>query len=157
MVLVFAEPGAPHAGEAYDQCETEDDFMEAALSHAYTAFSNGQDLMHKNTRWLMDQAFPGLAFDEQLRHVWLTESRFCSLDEELGSCSNRLCANEHLAAQLALMPNARVVALGGKAAQRISQAASGFRKAYAVAPPGCNHKPARPSWEAAVRWVRDSF
>ncbi|BDX00910.1 hypothetical protein [Maricaulis maris] len=155
MVLVFAEPGAPHDGEAYSACQTSDDFIEAVISHAYSAFAYGQDLMHRNTRELIDMAFPGMAFDDQLRKVWLTESRLCSLDEELGSCSDRTCAETHLSAQLELLPRARVITLGGKAAQRSRHAAPGQFKAYAVAPPGANHRPARPSWEAAASWVRE--
>ncbi|MFW5659824.1 MAG: hypothetical protein ACOC05_00380 [Oceanicaulis sp.] len=155
MVLVFAEPGSPHPGETYAGCTTPEEFINAVISHAYSAFAHGQDQMHRNTRELINMAFPGMTFDEQLRRVWLTESRLCSLDDELGSCSNRTCAETHLAAQLRLLPNARVVALGGKAAQRSRLAAPGHMKAYAVAPPGANHKPARPSWEAAARWVSE--
>ncbi|WP_417484564.1 hypothetical protein [Maricaulis salignorans] len=157
VVLVFAEPGAPHAGEAYGHCKTPEEFIRATVSHAYAAFAHGQDQMHRNTRWLIDQMLPGRSFDDQLAGVWLTESRLCSLDEELGQCSSRICADHHLGAQLALLPNAKVVALGGKAAQRIRTASPNHMKAYAVAPPGCNHKPARPSWEAAAQWVRDSI
>jgi hypothetical protein len=155
MVLVFAEPGLPHQGETYADCKTPEDFIKAVISHAYSAFAHGQDQMHRNTRELINMAFPGMSFDDQLRRVWLTESRLCSLNDELGSCSDRTCAETHLAAQLELLPNARVVALGGKAAQRSRNAAPAQLKAYAVAPPGANHKPARPSWEAAARWVRE--
>lgn len=155
MVLVFAEPGAPHAGEAYAECRTPNHFITAAVNHAYEAFAHGQDLMHRNTRQLIEMAFPGIPFDDQLRKVWLTESRLCSLDEELGACSDRTCADTFLSAQVELLPEARVIALGGKAAQRIRRAAPGHLKAYAVAPPGANHRPARPSWEAAASWVRD--
>jgi hypothetical protein len=45
----------------------------------------GTDLFHRNVRWFLHELFPGLSFDEQLRRVWLTEGRLCSIAKEIGS------------------------------------------------------------------------
>ena len=74
----------------------------------------------------------------------------------------RECGERHLAKQLVLLNRCPIVALGGKAQKRVkylkhanpalSERVIG---AYAAAPPGCNHNPARSSWENAARKVRD--
>lgn len=150
LVMVFAEPGHPHADEEYGPNLGADALMQRCTSHAYDSFKNGTDLFHRNVRWFIDQLYPNLTFDEQLRHVWLTEGRLCSIDNEIGNTRDRTCASHFLAKQVALMPNATVVAFGGKARHYLKCIGIDFVGAYALAPPGANHKPAKPSWQAAI-------
>jgi hypothetical protein len=153
LVMVFSEPGHPHDGERYDPGIGADGLMQACVSHAYDSFKNGTDLFHRNTRWFIDRLYPDLTFDEQLRRVWLTEGRLCSIDNEIGRTTDRTCASNYLVQQIAMLPNATVVAFGGKAKHYLTGIGIGYVSAYALAPPGANHKPARPSWEAAVAEV----
>lgn len=156
LVMVFAEPGHPHPGEVYDSKDSPDTLLEGGMRHAYESFAKGTDLFHRNVRWFMDQLYPNLTFDEQLRHVWLTEGRLCSIDNEIGSLRDYRCAERYLRAELELLPNATVVAFGGKARDYVRRLKiePEHLEAYALAPPGANHKPARPSWEKAIEHIK---
>lgn len=150
VVMVFSEPGHPHDEERYDPNLSPLDLISAALRHAYMSFSDGKDQFHRNVRWFLSQLYPDLTFDQQLRHVWLTEGRLCSIDNEIGSTKDPTCASNYLAQQLAILPNATVVAFGNKAKKYLRGLNITRLDAYALAPPGANHKPARPSWEAVI-------
>ena len=86
----------------------------------------------------------------------MTESRFCSIDQEIGNVSGpnkSLCAEELLMPQINLLPNATTVLFGGKARKRIGSLIPNSISAYALAPPGANHQPARPSWLRAIEII----
>ncbi|WP_233243245.1 hypothetical protein [Thioclava sp. NG1] len=153
LVMVFSEPGHPHEGERYDSDMDADGLMQTCVAHAYESFKNGTDQFHRNTRWFIDQLYPDLTFDEQLQRVWLTEGRLCSIDNETGRTTDRTCAAHFLVQQVALLPNATVVAFGGKAKHYLAGIGIDYVGAYALAPPGANHRPARPSWDAAIAEV----
>lgn len=102
----------------------------------------------------MSELFPDLTFDQQLRHVWMTEGRLCSITHEIGGVRDRNCAATYLERQLDALPNATVVAFGGKAQHYLRGRSAPWLSARALAPPGANHAPARPSWEAAIGEVR---
>lgn len=144
LVLVFAEPGDPYAGEGHSGLDS---------TYAYTTdcFRTGHDLFHRNVRDILNLCWPRVAFEEQMRCVWLTESVLCSAKTEGGAVNvavARQCAQRYLSPQLALFPNALVVALGRKAQQRLRAVGfDDFLPVYAVAPPGCNRRGARESWE----------
>lgn len=154
LVMVFAEPGHPHPDEVYDPTDSPDTLLENGMHHAYESFANGTDLFHRNVRWFMEQLYPDLTFDEQLRHVWLTDGRLCSIDNEIGRVNGRICAERYLRAELEMLPNATVVAFGGKADDYVRRLKVEHVKAYALAPPGANHTPARPSWERALEEIK---
>lgn len=151
--MVFSEPGHPHRGEWYDPDAGANALMRACISHSYKSFKSGADLFHRNTRWFIDQLYPDLTFDQQLQRVWLTEGRLCSIDKEIGRITDRTCASSYLVQQVAMLPNATVVAFGGKAKHYLKGIGIDYVGAYALAPPGANHKPARPSWQAAIAEV----
>jgi hypothetical protein len=143
LVLVFAEPGDPHEGETHEG-------LTSAYSYATVAFEAGKDQFHRNVRAILDSCWPGLTFDEQMKKVWMTESVLCSAMKEGGSVSAAAtgeCGRRYLAKQLALLPQALVVALGSKAQNRLrSIGFTEFLPAFAVAPPGCNFSGAKESW-----------
>lgn len=146
LVLVVAEPGDPHAGERHTG-------ITSALEYTARAFRAGTDLFHRNVRDLLNQCFPDLSFDEQMKFTWITESVLCSASKEGGSVpavSWRACGSSYLKAQLSLMPRAVVVALGSKARDRLAALGIEAISAGAVAPPGCNHKGARAAWPLIV-------
>lgn len=154
LVMVFAEPGHPHPGEIYDSTDNPDTLLENGMHHAYESFANGTDLFHRNVRWFMGQLYPDLTFDEQLRYVWLTDGRLCSIDNEIGGQRDHRCAERYLRTELEMLPNATVVAFGGKAHDYVRRLKVEHVKAYALAPPGANHTPARPSWDKALELVK---
>jgi len=144
LVLVFAEPGDPHAGERHTG-------LESAYEYASFAFRSGKDLFHRNVRNILDECWPDETFDQQMRKVWLTESVLCSAKAEgahVRQSVSMACGRQYLLAQLALFPQALIVALGSKARDRLTALdVRDFMKAHAVAPPGCNRREARESWK----------
>jgi len=113
VVMVFSEPGHPHHGEGHDSNASPIDLMRSGMAHVHKCYKTRTDTFHSNVRWFMSQLYPNLTFDEQLRHIWLTEGRLCSIDNEIGSTRDRTCAAFYLTRQIALLPNAVVVAFGG--------------------------------------------
>ncbi|WP_299859219.1 hypothetical protein [uncultured Roseobacter sp.] len=154
VVMVFAEPGNPQTGERYPEDASADQFLLRTTQTAYDCFSGGRDQFHRNARWFISQVFPGLAFAETLKQVWLTEGRLCSFTEETGGRTDSTCARQFLVRQISLLPNATVVAFGGKAKKYLSASRIPHIGAHALAPPGCNFKAARPSWDAVIEQVR---
>jgi len=154
VVMVFSEPGHPHDDEGHDSKLDGLGLMESGMRHVYQCFKSRSDTFHKNVRWFMSQLYPNLSFDEQLERIWLTEGRLCSIDNEIGSTRDRTCASHYLTRQLAVLPNASVIAFGGKAKYYLKGLGIDFIGAYALAPPGANHRPARPSWEAAIKCIQ---
>jgi hypothetical protein len=145
LVLVFAEPGDPHPGDHTTLTE--------AIQHAYWAFREGPGKFHRNARKLLQLCWPGLTFDQQLRKVWMTESVLCSAEVTTGPVPRpveQACGVRFLQKQLAVFPNALVVALGDKAKDRLIRLGIEAEGAHSVAPPGGN-KPA-----AFASWVRIS-
>jgi hypothetical protein len=142
LVLVMAEPGNPHAAERHTG-------IRSAMEYTEHAFRTGADKFHRNVRALLDLCFTGLSFDEQIRRTWITESVLCSASREGASvpaASWRACGTSFLRAQLSLMPDAVVVALGAKARDRLATLGVAAIDAGAAAPPGCNHPNARAMW-----------
>lgn len=151
LVLVTAEPGDPYPGEAYPP-STADKVLKAAEAHVRAVLANGTDLYHRNLRYILDGCFPSLPFREQMKRTWITDAVLCSATKEGGSVSaicERECRKRYLEKQLELLPDALVVALGGKARTRLRDW-PGVISAYSVAPPGAKFKRARPSWDAVI-------
>ena len=152
LILIFAEPGDPHEHETHSN-------MNSAYDYATECFKHGKDLFHRNVRFILDKCWPDLNFDQQMRKVWLTDSVLCSAKVECGSVSSSAsheCVKRYLIPQLQLLPNALVVALGNKAQNRLKAAGYfNFRSAVAAAPPGCNRRNARTSWEQIATEIKN--
>jgi hypothetical protein len=144
LVLVFAEPGDPHAGERHEG-------LASAYAYATFAFETGKDQFHRNVRTILDACWPQLPFKDQMKKVWTTESVLCSAKKEGGPVSAPAateCGKRYLLRQLRLLPHALVVALGSKAQKRLRALGfTTFLPAFAVAPPGCNFAGAQESWD----------
>ncbi len=156
MVLVTAEPGDPYHWESYPSEGTLEEQLEASCTHVYEVLRDGPDLYHRNIRYILDQAFPGSTFREQMCRTWVTDSVLCSARVEGGSVPAavaRECRSRYLEAQLQLFPRAIVAALGSKARNRL-RGWPRVMSAIAVAPSGCNLPAARPSWNAIAAAVR---
>ncbi|NCM95913.1 MAG: hypothetical protein GW948_00925 [Rhodobacterales bacterium] len=153
-IMVFAEPGGVYPTDHYDPRLTAKDLLAASVAETGRIIATSQDQFHRNIRWFLDQLLPGQDFVTQLRGVWMTEGRLCSVVQEIGGRKDRSCADRYLARQIALMPKAVVIGFGGKAQVYLSALRIPHCPAYALAPPGANHRPARPSWNAALAEVR---
>ncbi len=122
----------------------------------YETYKTSKDRFHKKLRELIDLFWPGTEFDEQMRHTWITDSVLCSARSEGASVQSGVagaCRSKYLEKQLKLFPNAMIVALGGKAQRRL-EGWPDVVCAYSVAPPGCNYKTARRSWDDAAKQFR---
>jgi hypothetical protein len=143
LVLIYAEPGNPLPGERHTG-------LESAYLYSTRAFETGATQFHVNVKAIINSCWPNLSFEEQMRKVWMTESVLCSAPIEGGRISApvcRECGSRYLLQQLALLPNALVVALGSKARDRLRMiGVNNFLEVKSVAPPGCNHRGARESW-----------
>ncbi len=157
VVILLAEPGDPYGSDPFSPTHSSRRLMNQASRYTLQHHRDGTDLFHRNLRLLLSLIFPGLRFEEQLKRAWITETYLCSAPREGGNVpatAERGCADRYLARQLALFEGLPVIALGGKAQKRARRYAPNLIQAYSIAPPGANHKPARPSWEAAAAQAR---
>lgn len=153
LVLVTAEPGDPFLGESHLH-----NSLESAVAFSISHLRDLATPFHRNVRLIMDLCFPGNALDEQLRKVWRTNAVLCSARIECGSVPNlveRTCVSEYLTHQLALVPTAVVVALGGKAQRRLKQAGI---HAFPALHPSCreSNTSKEASWAALAAHVQQS-
>jgi len=151
LVLVVAEPGDPHAAEVYASKDSPAKLFKSVCRDVYRCFAHGTDQFHRNVRHILDHCWPDLSFHQQLRRTWVTESVLCSASVECGAVPPdvpRNCLDLYLARELALFPNATVVALGVKAHHRMKPLCRPFLRVGSVAPPGCNKQQVRDSWRA---------
>lgn len=122
--------------------------------------TSGGSLFHENLRYILDLIFPKTDIVQQLRKTWITEGYLCSAPSEgahVKAEAEKECANRYLGKQLDLFGDIPVIALGAKAqkrTKRVMRRPQNLIEAYAVAPPGSNHTPARPSWQAAAKQAR---
>jgi hypothetical protein len=160
LVLVSAEPGDPYHGtEPYPPSGRPLDYLRLAYTRSCGHLNPPSDQFAQNIRAIMDMAWPGLPFDQQMRRTWLTPSVLCSARRQGAPHAIRVereCAERYLCPQMELFqhlaPNVRIVALGGKAQNRLRlcKPAVPFVPARAASPPGCNRRDARDSWRRAV-------
>jgi hypothetical protein len=153
LVLVVAEPGEPSATSVRSPEGQPEDVIEFMAWAVGGAFRDRDSAFHRNVRYLLDCCWGETTFDECMRRTWITEGVLCSAARTAGPVAKsvvRECVSRYLAPQLALLPNAFVIALGGKAASRIRLAGRApDAKAFAAGLPGANSKRARPSWRDA--------
>jgi hypothetical protein len=157
LVLIVAEPGDPHEREAYSATMEPAELFAIVSQYVYDCYESGKDQFHRNIRRILDQCWPGLPFIEQMRRTWITESTLCSAVVEGGRMPptvNRFCVDSYLAFQLTLLPHAVIAAVGGKARDRIRHLKRDFISVAAAAPPGCNFRGAKESWEQIAVEVR---
>jgi len=156
VVFIVAEPGDPHPSEAYEAEASPFEKLSRVYQYVYQCFETGHDQFHRNVRDILRLCWPHLAFHEHMRRVWITESLLCSAAREGGyvlASVHRQCYGQYLKRQLAVLSGRTVVALGKKAQDRVGHI-DGMLRAAAVAPPGCNFKGARQSWERVAEVVR---
>jgi hypothetical protein len=156
--LVSAEPGDPYDGDNYEEAYENDHAGRLVLQHSYRdtmhTVTIGHDLYHQNLRYILNSCLPDMAFESQLQKFWLTDSVLCSAPREGGNVSKSVvsaCGRRYLLRQFALFPKALIVAVGGKAKERLLSLnlceEIDFIHVRSISPPGCNYKGSRESWE----------
>ena len=155
LVLCIAEPGEPPTNPP-PLLDVQAIALPALLAaHVAEAFRSRKSPFHRNVGTLLDCCFPNQSFEERLRRTSITEGVLCSAAKTTGRVPlavERECASRYLSAQLELLPDAFVVALGRKAERRLKLAGRVPNAAVVAAgPPGGNSKKAKPSWQAAGR------
>ena len=161
LVLLLAEPGNGLPGESHPFAGEPRDFLNELCRYVFDQFEAGSSLFHKNVRYILDRCWPGLTLRRQLERTWITESYLCSAPYATAPVlrrSERTCAESYLAPQLDLLRDRVIVALGGKADSRTARL-PGIRvhRAFAVGPPGCNHRGARPTWDRIPTLLRERY
>ena len=165
LILLTAEPGNPHCHACRGPDLVPRSILATTIADTHRCFQDKADLFHRNMRRILDLAFPGLALDDQLRRVWITNSYLCSAPKEAGRvpvAAANTCGATYLKAQLQLLSNCPLIAFGGKAHDRanrllgsIPNLSTRLFRGYAASPPGCNHRDAYKSWCAAVNSARE--
>jgi hypothetical protein len=157
LVIVTAEPGDPPDNANYIGSPT--DMLHNSLRIFDEAMNCGLNRkgrptpFHQNLKRILDLYFPGQSLAEQLKQTWMTNAVLCPAPISGGphmKLVEKTCASTYLARQLALFPKAFVLALGGKARNRMQATGLAF---HAV---GC-HPSARgsdakkiASWKASA-------
>lgn len=156
VVIMLKEPGHPHSIEQHIGSNPED-VLFSTIEYSYGCYDSRKDQLHKNVRDFIDALFPELTFDEQLKKVWITQSRLCSIDDEIGNIAiseRRRCLQYNIVEQIKLLPNSEVV-ISGDASQKAANPSKfpifeNAIKCGAFAPPGCYQKKVIRSQENAV-------
>ena len=158
VVMVLAEPGPPKDtkpnSEKYEHSDDDPKAtLERVVKFVYGCYDEAIGPPHNHVRWFLECRYGRMPFDEQLRRVWITEARLCSIRRK-GKPPMRwhtTCEAEYLHNQLRTLEHASVVAFGGKAHDSLRRLGWPAIEAIALALPGCNQSGARPSWEDALR------
>jgi hypothetical protein len=112
---------------------------------------------HRNMRRILDAFWPNEILDAQLRKTWTTNAVLCPAEVSGGKHLARVeqaCTQTYLARQLALFPNAFVMALGGKARDRMQAARLRYDAVGSHPSARTSHADKSASWEAAARLFR---
>jgi|APSaa5957512493_1039668.scaffolds.fasta_scaffold09398_2 hypothetical protein len=162
VVIVLAEPS--HPLEEYPEQSDPISYISACVSLAYECYAfntyQGKPLKvsvgHTNLIYILDSLFPDHSFDEQLRKVWITESRLCSIDKKIGEINKDhrlICSNNYLQKQLQILSHADVIGFGKKAQEMLSDMNIKHHKASAIYPPEGNKPRAKKSWDEIIKEI----
>lgn len=159
LIIVTAEPGDPPDAAGYRG--TPADMVRNSLRIFHEAMANGgierrgrPTPFHRNMRRILDAFWPDEPLETQLRKTWTTNAVLCPAEVSGGAHADhveRTCAHTYLARQLELFPTAFVLALGGKARDRMRAAGLRFDAVglHPSARKSDSEKAA--SWDAAAR------
>lgn len=159
LILITAEPGDPYSSQRYEATATPKQMVASLCKDTFGYLVNPPDQFFRNLKKIINLCWPDMKFEEQMRKTWITDSCLCSAQKEgkavpIEIC--KVCGDSYLKKQLNVLKNAKLIALGGKAERRLKmQGINPTYKAYSVAPPGCNYKSAKPSWEQINRYLRN--
>jgi hypothetical protein len=161
LILVTAEPGPPGDGEIYSgspsrMLDEHIRFFERVFRDNALRRRGRAAPFHSGLRTILDLCWPEMNREDQLALTWFTNAVKCSAATSGGRIPRNMeeiCASSYLKREVEALPNAYVLALGGKASSRL--AGSGIRLDGLA-----QHPSARPntnpsaSWEVAARQFR---
>ena len=165
LIIVTAEPGDPPDSTGYEG--TPKDMVNNSLRIFHEAMRSGgidragrPTPFHRNMRRILDAFWPNESLDTQLRKTWTTNAVLCPAEVSGGKHLARVeqaCTQTYLARQLDLFPLAFILALGGKARDRMQ--AAGLRCNAVGIHPSARSSDAdkSASWEAAARLFRGAL
>lgn len=155
LVLVTAEPGDPADGEIYHRL----DAQQSAERYHRTAYAalvadsmrrGGRPTpFHVSLRRILDECWPALPIEEQMRRTWVTPAVLCSATpsgNDVPRAAETACGTRYLVRQLELLNDAFVAALGGKASKRLRQLGT-------IPHAEAQHPSARPNTNPTRSWV----
>lgn len=163
LILVTAEPGKPADGEHYDGTPAE--MLKSHLELFNDAIRNDlsrrgrRTPFHRGLREILNCCWPKYKDDigAQMKCTWFTNSVLCSVGIPGGKVSVDVansCTQTYLKRQIDALPRAYVIALGGKARDRLQRSAVRMNGQ-------AQHPSARPktkpelSWESAGKAFQD--
>lgn len=155
LILVNAEPGDPADGERYEGPSTEwvsshSEIVESMLEGDSLRRGGRPAPFHRNLRKILDLCWPGETLGEQLEKTWITNAVLCSAGISGGKVDRAVentCVASYLTPQIEALPNAFVLALGGKAALRL-------RRQKVRIDGVAQHPSARPNTSPEVSWQK---
>ena len=165
VVFVVAEPS--HPLETYPKIADPLTYITASTDlayecYAFNTYQGGIPLKstvgHANLKYFLNRLYPELTFDKQLKKIWITESRLCSIDEKIGNIKSdkrTICSRNYLQKQLELLSHAEIVGFGGKAQQMLNKLKIGYHKANALYPPEGNKPRAKESWDRIMKRIKN--
>ena len=110
---------------------------------------------HSKLKTILDLCWPGKSLEEQLRLTWITNSVKCSAASrgEIRREIEEKCVSSYVKREIEALPNAYVLALGGKAGKRL-RAADVRVNGDAQHPSARPNTNPRASWEEAAKQFR---
>jgi hypothetical protein len=153
LVIITAEPGDPADGESY--LGDSDTMMRQHQRHTQK-FLDGEIArtgksppFHRNLSKILSNCWPSLSPEKQWEHTWYTNTVLCSAQKSGGPIPTQgwqTCVQSYLQQQIEILPEAFILALGGKAKNRLTKSKIRFD---AHAP----HPSARPNSNPEVLWA----
>jgi hypothetical protein len=125
LVIVSAQPSKPFTKDKkpfLEEIYSGDPVRDVDVVLGAEYLSSSATDYHANIRTFLDDVFPQFCgdFDRQLKHVWVTQNRHCSISYGFGKIDTSvrlICSRKHLVEQVRLFPNA-IVLLAGKKPQQ---------------------------------------
>ena len=169
VVMVLAEPAKPKdkkgLKESYEHLDGDPKAtLEQVVEFVHGCYEQPVSRLHRNARMFLEWRYGNeMPFDAQLRRVWITEARLCSIaktTEDPGPEAYKRCEDKYLVRQIERLPRAQVVAFGKKAERTVENLWRTGRLrekpiiAGSLASYGNRLTPARESWKVALRQLR---
>ena len=148
LVLITAEPANPLPGEVHKGANP-GDYMERCCKTVYGHFERRASAYHSNIRGIIDDCFPGLSLSDQLRKTWIIDTYLCSapvVEGKIPPRSEAACAKDYLYPQLELLRGRALVAMGGKARERLARFDGRFLAVGSPAQRSGNTPSVRETW-----------
>jgi hypothetical protein len=164
LVIITAEPSTPLKDDTYAGSPKKMISKELSLFEKYMRghVADNKSRYFPNLKEILDNFFgPNRSLDDKLKSTWFTTSVKCAAERTGGPVKRNIeiaCTDLYLKRELGLLPNAFVLALGGKARDRLKRVGI-YVNAWAHHPSARNPIKREASWQAAAtcfrKWLRE--